>query len=70
MTCYDAYIGGLGDPAFNWDGGDWNANTPRRLGPLLPWIDHDSLNKFLEWAENESCTLQASGLGLPYRQGR
>jgi len=63
MTCYDAYIGDLGDPTFRWEDGNWNGNMPRRLGPLFPSIDHASLNRFYEWAESEDCTFRQTDWG-------
>lgn len=63
MTCYDAYIGDLEDPGFLWEGGEWNGNMPRRLGPLFPSIDHASLSRFIEWAEGEGCVFRQADWG-------
>ena len=36
MTIHNVYVGDLADPKFHWDGGDWNGNVPRPLGPSFP----------------------------------
>jgi hypothetical protein len=36
MTFCSTYIGDLEDPAFKWDGGDWNGNIPSGIGPIFP----------------------------------
>jgi hypothetical protein len=32
----DVFVGELDDPTFNWEGGDWDNNAPRRLSPTFP----------------------------------
>jgi hypothetical protein len=36
MTYCSTYIGDLSNPAFHWDGGDWNGNIPSGIGPVFP----------------------------------
>lgn len=33
---YHVYIGDPADPDFKWQGGNWDGNVPRRIGPLFP----------------------------------
>ena len=33
MTIHNVYVGDLADPNFRWEGGDWDGNVPRPLGP-------------------------------------
>jgi hypothetical protein len=36
VTIHNIYVGDLADPNFHWEGGDWNGNVPRPLGPSFP----------------------------------
>lgn len=36
MSYLDVYIGNLDDPEFNWEGGNWEGNIPRRISPFFP----------------------------------
>lgn len=32
----EVFLGDLTDPSFNYEGGDWSGNTPRRIGNYFP----------------------------------
>lgn len=36
MAEVEVFIGDLEDPAFQYEGGDWNHNYPKRISPFLP----------------------------------
>jgi len=36
----------LDDPSFQWDGGDWNGNVPKRLSPFFPPAQGPGLGAF------------------------
>jgi hypothetical protein len=38
MTMCAVYIGDLTASPFEWEGGDWNDNCPKRLSPEFPPI--------------------------------
>ena len=65
MTFCSTYIGDLADPAFCWDGGDWNGNIPRGIGPAFPPAPApDPYNgKFHDWVARRKVTCRQTDYG-------
>ena len=56
MTYCSTYIGDLDDPSFEWDGGDWNGNIPRNIGPRFPPAPEHYNGRFHSWVAKTRVT--------------
>ena len=65
MTYSSTYIGDLTDPSFSWDGGDWNGNIPRGIGPAFPPMPTpDNYNgRFHDWVAHTIVTCKQTDYG-------
>jgi hypothetical protein len=65
MTYCSTYIGDLADPAFHWDGGDWNGNIPRGISPAFPPLrtPNNYNRKFHDWVSRTKVTCKQTDYG-------
>jgi hypothetical protein len=65
MTYCSTYIGDLADPAFHWDGGDWNGNIPRGISPAFPPVPtpNNYNRKFHDWVKSTKVTCKQTDYG-------
>ena len=64
MTYCTTYIGDLSDPSFSWDGGDWNGNIPRGIGPAFPPPSFNNYNsRFHDWVSKTKVTCKQTDYG-------
>jgi hypothetical protein len=69
MTYCSTYIGDLADPSFHCDGGDWNGNIPRGIGPAFPkTLEHYPAlghynSKFFDWTGRTKVTRKQTDYG-------
>lgn len=46
------YVGDLDDPAFQWEGGDWDGNIPSAVTPNFPPPSQHYNADYFEWVGN------------------
>jgi len=64
MTVFDMWIGNLDDPGFDWNGGNWNDNVPKRESPSFPYSrGYYFLSNFFEWVEQTGCEYKQTDWG-------
>lgn len=63
MTICEVYVGDLGDPNFNWTGGNWNGNTPARLSPTFPPLPGNFNRSYTTWVAKTGVVSRQTDFG-------
>ena len=63
MTQCAVYVGDLEDPGFQWEGGNWSDNIPKRISPEFPPMRGNYNGTYHAWIRENNIQCKITDFG-------